>query len=391
MRSVPCCAGLLSALQQCLKSKPAPTANKAGLAKVANAKKEPAPGHDAHPASWVATERAAGVEVGTWSPKRMAQADVESAVLKLPSVGWDDVPAFPSRQMQDLHDNLLRPSIQETSYDVHGIPSAAQKLRLFFVHSRAPSAIEAHAAAISMFLDLFPGNIVQTANAADVAISLGGDGFLLETVRNYPNLPVYGINCGHVGFLTNAAREMPRMRKLLREVENARRVHAPFLQVVVDGSEPAYALNEVVVSRSTMQAANLSISINGRVVLPFMSGDGILVSTPCGSTAYNLSAGGSILPLNVPLIALTPICPFRPRRMESALLNIHDVVSIASLGPEEKRPVHVSYDNVQMPLSAREIVISVSDRVGILLLDNSTQHRIFMERFKHDDGDQSRS
>jgi len=276
---------------------------------------------------------------------------------------------------------------KQSPYDYYGIPSAARELRLHFVSSKAPLALETCASVVQLFHEWFPKNIADTIEDADVVVSFGGDGFLLETLRTQHKLPVYGINCGHVGFLTNAHRKKGRLLRLLREVENAKRIQIPFLQVSVDGGEPCYALNEVVISRSTMQAANLSIAVNGRVVLPFMSGDGILVATPCGSTAYNLSAGGSILPLDVPLIALTPICPFRPRRMESALLNSSDVVSVTNLGPEEKRPVHVSYDNVQLPDSAVEIEVKVSDRRGVLLLDNSTQHRIFMERFKHNRGD----
>lgn len=292
--------------------------------------------------------------------------------------------ALPSRAMRDMHELLERPLDSCTPYDFHGIPAAARKLKLYFVCSKAPVAIETCNRFRDLFSQNFPDNLVHDVKHADVMVSLGGDGFLLEALRMQHNLPVYGINCGHVGFLTNAHRTDARMLRLLREVENARVIHAPFLQVSVDGGKPCYALNEVVVSRSTMQAANLSISVNGQSVLPFMSGDGILVSTPCGSTAYNLSAGGSILPLDVPLIALTPICHFRPRRMESALLSASDIVSIRSLGPEEKRPVRVSYDNVQLEHSATDIEVKVSDRYGTLLLDHSTEHRIFMERFKHD-------
>lgn len=292
--------------------------------------------------------------------------------------------AVPSQAMRDMHDFLDRPFDFLTPYDRHGIPAVARKLKLYFVCSKAPLAVETCTNIRDLFLRIFPDNLVDEVKDADVVVSLGGDGFLLEALRMQHELPVYGINCGHVGFLTNANRGEARMLRLLREVENAKRVRAPFLQVSVDGGAPYYALNEVVVSRGTMQAANLSISVNRQLVVPFMSGDGVLLSTPCGSTAYNLSAGGSILPLDAPLIALTPICPFRPRRMESALLNTNDVVNISNLGPIEKRPVHVSYDNVQLEDSAIEVEVKVSDRYGTLLLDRSTEHRIFMERFKHD-------
>eukprot|EP00929_Paragymnodinium_shiwhaense_P086321 TRINITY_DN4684_c0_g1_i1.p1 TRINITY_DN4684_c0_g1~~TRINITY_DN4684_c0_g1_i1.p1 ORF type:complete len:328 (+),score=65.56 TRINITY_DN4684_c0_g1_i1:67-1050(+) len=273
-------------------------------------------------------------------------------------------------------------TVTQSAYDLYNIPAEARNLRLFFVQNCSPKASAAFAEAQAVFRELFPTNIVSDSAQADVAISLGGDGFLLETCRRYPHLPVYGLNCGSVGFLVNEHRERPRLQRLLREVENANKVEVPFLQVKVDGGEPYYALNEVVISRSTMQAANLSVRVNGNEVVPFLAGDGILVSTPVGSTAYNLSAGGSVLPLNAQMLSLTPICPFRPRRLPPALLDIQDVVVIKNLGPLEKRPVHISFDNIQHSGDAIEVEVKVSDRTGTLLLDNSSKLRIFMERFK---------
>lgn len=269
-------------------------------------------------------------------------------------------------------------------YEKHDIPQHARGLQLYFAQSGAPRATAAYELLRSAFVETFPNNLAESSEKADIVVSLGGDGFLLETIRAHPQVPVYGINCGHVGFLSNKYRERERMLRLLREVDNAHPVKLPFLQVTCDGGPGFLALNEVVVSRSTMQAANMSVTINGQPAVPFLAGDGLLVSTPAGSTAYNLSAGGSILPLEAQLLALTPICPFRPRRMESVLLDIKDVVLIQSLGAEEKRPVRVAYDGVEIPRNATKIEVRLSDSFGTLLLDDASKHRIFMERFKQE-------
>jgi len=276
------------------------------------------------------------------------------------------------------------PSSTPCPYEKHGIPEHARKLQLHFVQSGAPRAAVASERALSIFAETFPDNLAVTASKADVVISLGGDGFLLETIRAHPEVPVYGINCGHVGFLSNKYRGKEQMVRLLREVDNSCRVRLPFLQVTCDGGQRYLALNEVVVSRSTMQAANMSVTINGQLAVPFLAGDGLLVSTPAGSTAYNLSAGGSILPLEAQLLALTPICPFRPRRMESVLLDIKDTVLIKSLGGHEKRPVRTAYDGVEIPKNAINIEVRLSNSYGTLLLDDASKHRIFMERFAGD-------
>jgi len=267
-----------------------------------------------------------------------------------------------------------------SAYDEHRIPFAARALRLRFVHSNAPQAVAEYERLVRIFSEVFPMNLDESDNP-DVVISLGGDGFLLSTLRAFPTVPVYGINCGHVGFLTNEKRDELRAMRLLREVHNANRVMLPLLQVSVNGTPPVFAFNEVVVARSSTQAAHLSVEVNGETVVPFLCGDGILVATPCGSTAYNLSAGGYILPLSSDLLALTPICPYRPRHLPCALLDGKDLVKINNLDPESKRPLRVSYDDMTFPEPVTSIDLRRSDRVGILLLDNDSEHRIFMERF----------
>lgn len=309
--------------------------------------------------------------------KRRALGQTQSdPIIKGSAKGPNDEPRY------SVHE---RPPLEEPRgcpYEANDIPLSARDLRLHIVESGAPKATAACQLLRGLFEEFYPTNLAVSAEKADIIIALGGDGFLLEAIRKNPTVKVYGINCGHLGFLSNKYREKDRMMRLLREVDNAHEVKLPFLQVTVDGSEPHLALNEIVVSRATMQAANLSVCINGQMAIPFLAGDGVLLSTPAGSTAYNLSAGGSILPLEAQLLSLTPICPFRPRRMESVLLDIKDVVVIKSLGGSEKRPVHAAYDGVELPQNAKRIEIRTSDACGTVLLDTTSKHRIFMERFK---------
>ena len=154
------------------------------------------------------------------------------------------------------------------------------------------------------------------ADRADVIVALGGDGLMLQTLHRFmgTSKPIYGMNKGTVGFLMNDYRE----DHLLERLESAERsvVH-PLLMEAWDihGQEhTARAVNDVYMLRQTHQAAKLTVSIDAHVRLPELVADGVLVATPAGSTAYNLSVNGPILPLNAPLLALTPISAFRPRR-----------------------------------------------------------------------------
>ena len=157
---------------------------------------------------------------------------------------------------------------------------------------------------------------------ADAVIALGGDGFMLQTLHKHMdrNLPIYGMNRGTVGFLLNEFRE----DALYARVNAAREERIYPLQMITRTADglvhKALAFNEVALIRYSQQSANIRILINGEVRLEKLICDGVLVATPAGSTAYNLSARGPIIPIGSNITALTPISPFRPRRWQGALL-----------------------------------------------------------------------
>jgi len=180
---------------------------------------------------------------------------------------------------------------------------------------------------------------------ADIVVCLGGDGFMLETLHRTlsRDVPVYGMNCGSVGFLMNAFLEEDLAERLVRAqavVLHPLRMHAITRAGAV---EEALALNEVSLLRQLRQTAKIRITIDGRVRLQELVCDGVLVSTPAGSTAYNLSAHGPIVPLSANLLPLTPISAFRPRRWRGALLPSSADVLFEILEPD-KRPVSAVAD-----------------------------------------------
>ena len=177
---------------------------------------------------------------------------------------------------------------------------------------------------------------------ADLVIVLGGDGFMLHTMHRLMeyDIPIYGMNCGTVGFLLNNYSE----RDLLSRIENAVETKLHPLEMIVkcvDGTEHLkLAVNEVSLLRESAQAAKIRVSVDDSVQIEETICDGILVSTPAGSTAYNLSASGPIIPLNSNILALTPISVFRPRRWRGALL------------PSDKKISFHILENVKRPVSA---------------------------------------
>ena len=221
---------------------------------------------------------------------------------------------------------------------------------------------------------------------ADVVVALGGDGFLLQTLHamlgRQPILPVFGMNQGTIGFLMNEWR----IDALDERIDQARAFAVSPLcmeAVTVAGEHVTTpAINEVSLLRETRQTAWLEVSVNGRCVLPELICDGILLSTPAGSTAYNLSVQGPILPLDSGLVALTPISPFRPRRWRGAILSDKAVIEFRVLDPE-KRPVSAVADQVEV----RDIasVRMAIDRSSVLTLLFDPEHalddRIVMEQF----------
>jgi NAD+ kinase len=184
---------------------------------------------------------------------------------------------------------------------------------------------------------------------ARVIVPLGGDGFMLETLHRFlpSRLPVYGMNCGSVGFLMNAFAEDDLPGRLARA--QLARLHPLRMTAITTAGavHEALALNEVSLLRELRQAAKIRISIDGQVRVPELICDGVLVSTPAGSTAYNLSAHGPIVPLSANLLPLTPISAFRPRRWRGALLPASAEVLFEVL-ESDKRPVAAVADSTEV-------------------------------------------
>lgn len=218
----------------------------------------------------------------------------------------------------------------------------------------------------------------------DVLVALGGDGFMLQVLHKYMhrNIPVYGMNCGSVGFLLNNYSPT-RLAERIAEARTAVMHPLRMYTRTVDGKErQELAINEVSLFRESRQAAKLRVTIDHVVRVQEMIADGVLVATPAGSTAYNFSAGGPILPLTAKLLALTPIAPFRPRRWRGALLNHQSSITFEVLEPQ-KRPVSAVADFTEV-----RDVVSVSvfeDRTVTLSLlfdpEHNLEERITKEQF----------
>lgn len=221
---------------------------------------------------------------------------------------------------------------------------------------------------------------------ASVIVALGGDGFMLQTLRETMSSGkrVYGMNRGTVGFLMNEyAEENLRERVAAAVAEDIR----PLEMEAVDAAGKvtrALAINEVSLFRQSYQAAKLRILVDGKERLEDLVCDGVMVATPAGSTAYNLSAHGPILPLDAPLLALTPVSPFRPRRWRGALLPNKSVVRFEAL-ESEKRPVNAVADNVEVKSVVSVMVREAPDLTATILFDasHSWDDRILAEQFRY--------
>ena len=222
---------------------------------------------------------------------------------------------------------------------------------------------------------------------ADVVIALGGDGFMLQTLhamlgRRHQVVPVFGMNLGTVGFLMNEWRANGLDDRLAR-ARPFKVTPLTMTAVGIDGRVHTLpAINEVSLLRETRQTAKLEVTINDRVVLPELACDGILAATPAGSTAYNLSAQGPILPLGSALIALTPISPFRPRRWRGAILPDRTRIGLRVLEPA-KRPVSAVADQREVRDIASVTIAMDRARELTLLFDpeHALDDRITMEQF----------
>lgn len=219
---------------------------------------------------------------------------------------------------------------------------------------------------------------------ADVVLVLGGDGFMLHSLHKFLdlNVPMFGMNCGTIGFLMNENR----IEDLHERLSTAKEVSLHPLAmtaVLKDGStQAAIAFNEVSLIRNSGQTANVQILVDGIERISKLVGDGVLVATPAGSTAYNFSAHGPIVPLDANLLALTPICAFRPRRWRGALLPHTAEVEFVNLDPEN-RPLSVSPDFTEFQSVVSVKIRQDPTREFKLLFDpdHPLEERIIAEQF----------
>ncbi len=251
--------------------------------------------------------------------------------------------------------------------------------KIAFVASGAPEAEQALAR-----LAKAHGNTAP--EEAEIIVALGGDGLMLQTLHRFMGIriPIYGMNRGSVGFLMNEYRETELPERLARAKVNM--IHPLRMQALfADGTrKDALAINEVHLFRLTHQAARLRLTVDGLVRLDELICDGVLVATPAGSTAYNLSVHGPILPINASMLALTPISPFRPRRWRGALLPSTAKVTIDVL-ELKKRPVSAVADHNEF---RNVLSVDIAEERGIglrLLFDpgHELHDRILAEQFRY--------
>lgn len=219
---------------------------------------------------------------------------------------------------------------------------------------------------------------------ADVIVALGGDGLMLRTLHRYMNLgkPVFGMNCGSVGFLMNSVQGNGLLERLTRaEPVTIKPLHMQ-ARTASGSLREARAINEVSLLRETRQTAKIRISVDGVERLAELTADGVLVATPAGSTSYNLSADGPILPLRAGILALTPIAAFRPRRWRGAVLHNSVHVEFEILQPT-KRPVSAVADFTEVRDVRYVSIREDNERALTLLFDpeHNLEERIVKEQF----------
>lgn len=222
---------------------------------------------------------------------------------------------------------------------------------------------------------------------SNLIIVIGGDGFMLSVIKRKwdPNILYYGINSGNYGFLMNKFA----YEKTFKNISNAKKISINPLEMVVkkrDGkTKKAIAINEVAILRQSKQAATISIKKNSKFIIKKLVADGVLISSPAGSTAYNFSVHGPILNLNSKKIAISPISPFRPRRWKSKILNDSSRILVKNLDIN-KRPVSVTADNYQIR-NAVKVMITTTQKIKINLLydrNSSLQKKIKLEQIRNE-------
>ncbi|MCX7342800.1 MAG: NAD kinase [Proteobacteria bacterium] len=220
---------------------------------------------------------------------------------------------------------------------------------------------------------------------AELIVACGGDGFMLHTLHNFNSrrLPVYGVNAGTIGFLLNNTNDLENICQKIKAAKPTL-LYALRAEVTdIFGQKfSVQAFNEISLTRSSAQTAKLSLRLNEKVRLHSLVGDGLIVATPAGSTAYNLSAGGQILPLESGLIALTPICPFRPRHWKGALVPNTSVLEVEVATPDT-RPVKLTADQ-KLINKVQEVRITLDTSTPYTILfdqNHDLQERILHEQF----------
>ena len=256
-------------------------------------------------------------------------------------------------------------------------PATPSYKRIHFVASPIPEARDARERLTRAYGDVTPAE-------ADVIVALGGDGLMLQSLHKFmtSGKPIYGMHRGTVGFLMNEFYQDDLPARLAKAHVTV--IHPLLMRAHDEDGETRefHAFNEVSLFRQTYQAARLRVLIDDAERLPELVADGLLVATPAGSTAYNLSAQGPIIPINAPLMALTPISPFRPRRWRGALLPDGARVRVEVLEPE-KRPVAAVADHDEVR-SVSSVDIQMDHSISMQMLfdpGHSLDERIVREQF----------
>lgn len=223
------------------------------------------------------------------------------------------------------------------------------------------------------------------ATQASVLVVIGGDGTLLQALHadHGENLPIYGINTGSVGFLLNPVDNAADLTDRIAKAESFPIHPLRMTGTCRDGSHfTAVGFNDVYLYRQTRQTAHLKLTIDGKERMSDLVGDGVIVATPAGSTAYNASANGPIVPLNSHILALTPINPFKPRKWQGALLPAHSHIAIEVLYNED-RPVSATADNQEVRDVVKVDIAQDHSQTRTLLFDpdHSLEERIIREQF----------
>ncbi len=220
---------------------------------------------------------------------------------------------------------------------------------------------------------------------SDVIVVMGGDGFMLQTLKKYQkyNKPFYGMNRGTFGFLMNKFK----LKNIRKNISRSKLVSISPLEVKVTTKKnkiiSAFAINEVSLLRQSRQTASLQIISRKKVIIKRLISDGVIVSTPAGSTAYNLSVHGPILSINSKKLAVTPISPFRPRRWKGKILPSSTLIKIINLNIK-KRPVSVVADNLEVR-NIKKVTIKTNNSIKFKLLydrNNSLTKKIKLEQMR---------